>query len=99
MFNLLSIRSAAIPRLKRLMQDPALGLEERMYLQEQLDHEERLLEAGKRDNALRRHNLLPAVFALFKAMGESGRMGAVLEEARKKGKERREKAEREEAKE
>lgn len=97
MFNLLSIRSAAIPRLRRLMQDPALGVEEKMYLQEQLDREERQLEAGQRDNALRRHNLLPAVFSLLKAMGESGHLDEAIADSRKKGKERRENAERGEA--
>ncbi|KAK8846796.1 hypothetical protein IAR55_005884 [Kwoniella newhampshirensis] len=90
MFNLLCVRSAAIPRLQRLLQDPTTPAEMRYQLQDQLDHERTKAQRGEVENALRRHNLLPTVFALFKAMGEKGLMSKAVEEARAKGKERKE---------
>ncbi|WVQ84053.1 hypothetical protein IAT38_006198 [Cryptococcus sp. DSM 104549] len=91
MFNLLCIRSAPFPRLQRLLADPTTPAEQQLALHDQLEHELSKAAQGARENALRRHNLLPAVFELFKALGQSGKAGEVVEEARKKGKERREK--------
>ena len=75
MFNLLAIRSEAIPRLNRLVSDASAPMEQRITLQDQLEHERTKAARGGVENALRRHNLLPAVFAMFKAMGETGMMG------------------------
>ena len=50
-------------------------MEQRIALQDQLEHERTKAARGTVENALRRHNLLPAVFAMFKAMGETGMMG------------------------
>jgi hypothetical protein len=75
MFNLLAVRGAAIPRLTRLINDPQVSDAEKMAYQDQLFQEKTKAERGDRENALRRHNLLPAVFALLTAMGKSGKMG------------------------
>ncbi|KAK4683460.1 ubiquitin carboxyl-terminal hydrolase L5, partial [Tremellales sp. Uapishka_1] len=91
MFNLLCIRSAAIPRLTRLLKDPELGTGRQMLLSDQLEHEKTKTERGELENALRRHNLLPAVFELFKVLGESGSLDTALEGAREKAKMRAEK--------
>ncbi|WWD22144.1 hypothetical protein CI109_106633 [Kwoniella shandongensis] len=90
MFNLLCVRSAAIPRLQRLLNDPTTPAEVRFQLQDQLEHERTKSQRGEMENSLRRHNLLPTVFALFKAMGEKGVIGKAVEEARAKGKDRKE---------
>lgn len=108
MFNLLAVRSAAIPRLEKLLADTQTETAQRLEAEQQLEAERVKAERGEVENALRRHNLLPTVFALFKAMGESGMMGEfealllyrvelmdldkAVEEARAKGKERKEKA-------
>ena len=44
-------------------------------MEEQLAQEKTKAQRGSVENSLRRNNLLPAVFAMFKAMGESGMMG------------------------
>jgi len=75
MFNLLCIRSAAIPRLKRMLDTSNKDVDEQMMLSDQLDHERINAARGAMENALRRNNLLPAVLAMFKGMGESGMMG------------------------
>lgn len=75
MFNLLAVRGAAIPRLTRLINDPSVSAEQKAEYQEQLYQEKVKAERGQRENSLRRHNLLPAVFALLTAMGKSGKMG------------------------
>jgi len=75
MFNLLAVRSAAIPRLTRLVNDKSTSAGERMQMEDQLEHERNKARRGDTENALRRHNLLPAVFAMFKAMGETGSIG------------------------
>jgi hypothetical protein len=75
MFNLLCVRSAAIPRLTRLLQNTSLETQDQLDLSDQLEHEQTKSQRGKVENTLRQHNLLPVVFQLFKAMGESGQMG------------------------
>lgn len=75
MFNLLAIRSAAVPRLTRLLQDSETPAHAKLDLGDQLAHEESKAAKGATENALRRHNLLPIVFQLFKAFGESGQIG------------------------
>ena len=72
MFNLLAVRAAAIPRLSRLISDPSTPAAEKMQMEDQLEHEKNKTRRGDTENALRRHNLLPAVFAMLKAMGETG---------------------------
>jgi ubiquitin carboxyl-terminal hydrolase L5 len=71
MFNLLAIRSNAIPRLERLVKS-----DESMVpvWADQLESERHKAERGRVENALRRNNLLPVVFELLKGMGESGMM-------------------------
>lgn len=71
MFNLLAVRSAAIPRLERLIADPATPATERLQMQDQLEHERAKAERGKFENALRRHNMLPLVLGLFEALNGS----------------------------
>ena len=78
MFNLLAIRSAAIPRLTRLIHDPTTPAEFKLQYSDQLEHERVKTARGSTENALRRHNLLPVVFTLLKAMGERGVMGAFI---------------------
>ena len=75
MFNLMCVRAAAIPRLTRLLQTTTLETEDRLDLSDQLEHEQTKSHRGKIENSLRQHNLLPVVFQLFKAMGQSGQMG------------------------
>ena len=74
MFNLLCVRAAAIPRLTRLLQTTSLETQDQITLSDQLEHEQSKSQRGKIENSLRQHNLLPVVFQLFKAMGESGQM-------------------------
>jgi len=78
MFNLLAVRSAAIPRLTRLIKDESTSAGERLQMGDQLEHEKNKAMRGDTENALRRHNLLPAVFAMLKAMGETGSIGGSL---------------------
>ncbi|WVR04462.1 hypothetical protein IAU60_001465 [Kwoniella sp. DSM 27419] len=94
MFNLLAVRSAAVPRLQRLIQDASTPTEQRYALQDQLDHERTKNKRGDMENTLRRNNLLPTVFALFKALGETGLAGKAVEDARAKGAQRREQRQR-----
>lgn len=75
MFNLLAVRSAAIPRLTRQLNDPTLPAESHMQLSDQLEYENNKANKGRTENTLRQHNLLPAVFAMLKAMGETGTLG------------------------
>jgi ubiquitin carboxyl-terminal hydrolase L5 len=98
MFNLLCVRSAAVPRLERLVKDPTVPAELQLQIGDQLDHERSKAARGHLENSLRRHNLLPAVFALLKAMGEGGIGKSVanklipddaVDQARVKRKERR----------
>ncbi|WWC87094.1 uncharacterized protein L201_001980 [Kwoniella dendrophila CBS 6074] len=91
MFNLLCIRSTPLPRLQRLLQDPSTPSEQKYQIQDQLDHELNKTKRGEMENTLRRNNLLPTVFHLFKTLGESGLAGKAVKEARAKGKDRREK--------
>lgn len=74
MFNLLAIRSAAIPRLERQIAE-ATNEGERFQLQEQLQHEKAKQDEGKIENALRRHNMLPLVLGLFEALNGSSIKG------------------------
>jgi ubiquitin carboxyl-terminal hydrolase L5 len=75
MFNLLAIRSAAVPRLTRQINDDATPAAEKYQLSDQLEHEKSKAARGKLENTLRQNNLLPVVFQLFKEMGKSGTMG------------------------
>lgn len=86
MFNLLCVRSTAIPRIQRLLNDSATKEGEKFMLQEQLEHEQNRAQRGKLENTLRRNNLLPAVFAILKGLGESGLADKAVDEARAKGK-------------
>ena len=75
MFNLLAVRSDPLPRLTRLISDPSTPAHQKMVYQDQLVQEQTKGKRGAVENALRRNNLLPVVFELFKAMGESGKLG------------------------
>ncbi|WOO79201.1 Ubiquitin carboxyl-terminal hydrolase isozyme L5 [Vanrija pseudolonga] len=92
MFNLLAIRSAAVPRLQRQIADPATPAHERLALQDQLDHESQKASQGAVENSLRRHNMLPLVLGLLEALHGSKIKTEVIDAARTKGKERRDKA-------
>lgn len=65
MFNLLCIRSDPIPRLRRQSETSPQAAD-------QLSHELEKRRKGDLENSLRRHNLLPAVFAVLKGLGQSG---------------------------
>ncbi|WVF70025.1 hypothetical protein IAT40_004811 [Kwoniella sp. CBS 6097] len=88
MFNLLAIRSTALPRLRRRLADYRTPVDEMWPTQDLIDAELENEKRGHMENTLRRNNLLPTVFALFKALGESGLAGKAVEDARAKGKER-----------
>lgn len=95
MFNLLAVRSAAIPRLERQLAE-AKDAGERFSLQEQLQHERAKDAEGRIENSLRRHNMLPLVLGLFEALNASSIKAGVIDEARAKGKERRAKRKKDE---
>ncbi|OCF37530.1 ubiquitin carboxyl-terminal hydrolase L5 [Kwoniella heveanensis BCC8398] len=88
MFNLLAIRSTALPRIRRQLADHTTKPEQVFVLEDLRDHELEKEKRGAMENTLRRNNLLPTVFALFKALGETGLAGKAVEDARAKGKER-----------
>ncbi|GMK54631.1 hypothetical protein CspeluHIS016_0112170 [Cutaneotrichosporon spelunceum] len=91
MFNLLAVRSAAIPRLEREL--AAAGNEmERFRLSHTLAQERAKAEEGAVENALRRHNMLPLVLGLFEALNASSIKADVIDAARDKAKERKAKA-------
>ena len=97
MFNLLCVRAAAIPRLQRLIADPATPREFIPTYQSQLEAEREKVRRGKLENGLRRNNLVPLMVELSKILAEQKGQEAgksVLEEATEKarviGKERRE---------
>ncbi|KAL7424369.1 hypothetical protein Q5752_000051 [Cryptotrichosporon argae] len=92
MFNLLAVRSAAVPRLQRRLAGPELDSTTRAELADQLAHEQAKAARGRVENALRRSNLLPAVFELFKALRRSDVAPRAVEDARAKGRERRARA-------
>lgn len=81
MFNLLCVRSAAIPRLTRLLRATSIATQDQLSLSDQLEHEQTKSQRGKVENSLRQHNLLPVVFQLLKALGESGQMGGSLSQS------------------
>jgi ubiquitin carboxyl-terminal hydrolase L5 len=68
MFNLLAVRSAAVPRLQRLIADPEIGVEQRLMLQDQLESERAKAERGTFENSLRKHNMVPLVLGLLEAL-------------------------------
>lgn len=74
MFNLLAIRSAAIPRLERQLA-AASSATDRMLIGDQLDAEKAKASQGKFENALRRHNMLPLVLGLLEALHGSQSKG------------------------
>jgi ubiquitin carboxyl-terminal hydrolase L5 len=76
MFNLLAVRSDPIPRLTRQLADTSLPPQQQYTLSDQLEHEQHKAQQGHLENTLRRSNLLPVVFELFKAMGQKGNIGA-----------------------
>ncbi len=109
MFNLLAVRSAAIPRLEKQLA-AAGDAAERMHISDQLEHERAKQAEGKMENSLRRHNMLPLVLDLFKALNESSikceselpsalTTAEVVDAARAKGQERRERRKEQKAKE
>ncbi|KAJ9114932.1 hypothetical protein QFC20_001306 [Naganishia adeliensis] len=87
MFNLLCVRSAAIPRLQRLLADPTTPAEFKPTYQSQLETEREKVRRGKLENGLRRNNLVPLMVELTKILAEQkGQEGgkSVLEEATEK---------------
>lgn len=93
MFNLLAVRSDPVPRLKAELAQSDLSEGRRFEVQEQLQHEEAKRARGAMENSLRRHNILPVVLELFKALAESGDAAdreKTIDAAREKGRKRRE---------
>lgn len=78
MFNLLAVRSDPVPRLTRLLGDPSTPTEQQYAISDQLEHEKHKAKQGHLENTLRRNNLLPIVFELFKAMGKHSDMGELV---------------------
>ncbi|KAJ9122028.1 hypothetical protein QFC24_004255 [Naganishia onofrii] len=73
MFNLLCVRSAAIPRLRRLLTDPTTPTALIPDLQAQLAAEEEKVRRGKLENGVRRNNLIPLMVELTKMLaGQKG---------------------------
>ncbi|BEJ12135.1 hypothetical protein CspHIS471_0205950 [Cutaneotrichosporon sp. HIS471] len=91
MFNLLAVRSAAIPRLEREIAATSNEME-RFRLSETLAQERAKAQEGAVENALRRHNMLPLVLGLFEALNASSIKAGVIDAARDKAKERKAKA-------
>ncbi|GHJ84479.1 hypothetical protein NliqN6_0881 [Naganishia liquefaciens] len=97
MFNLLCVRSAAIPRLQRLIADPTTPRDFIPTYQSQLAAEREKVRRGKLENGLRRNNLVPLMVELTKILGEQkgqeqGKsvLLEATEKARVVGRERRE---------
>ncbi|CAK9786505.1 putative ubiquitin-specific protease [Cutaneotrichosporon oleaginosum] len=88
MFNLLAVRSAAIPRLERELA-AASGEMERLRITEMLAQERAKAQEGAVENALRRHNMLPLVLGLFEALNASSIKAEVIDAAREKAKARK----------
>jgi ubiquitin carboxyl-terminal hydrolase L5 len=87
MFNLLCVRSAAIPRLQRLLADPNTPSEFKPTYRSQLETELEKVRRGKLENGLRRNNLVPLMVELTKILAEQkgqGRGKSVLEEVTEK---------------
>jgi hypothetical protein len=74
MFNLLAIRSTAIPRLERQLAS-ATSATDRMLIGDQLEAEKSKAAQGKFENSLRRHNMLPLVLGLLEALHGSKSKG------------------------
>lgn len=91
MFNLLAVRSAAIPRLEREIAAASNEME-RFRLSDMLAQETAKAQEGAVENALRRHNMLPLVLGLFEALNGSSVKAEVIDAAREKAKERKAKA-------
>lgn len=99
MFNLLAIRSAAIPRLERLIASPDTPSSIIPQLQENLLQEQEKLHRMKLENGLRRSNLVGMILECLKQMSKEKTQGDVgksrleeaVEKARVIGKEKREK--------
>lgn len=75
MFNVLAVRGEALPRLQRQMAEHGEGSDMARYLQERIQAEVTKVKQGQRENALRKHNILPIVFAMLTAMGKTGALG------------------------
>jgi ubiquitin carboxyl-terminal hydrolase L5 len=100
MFNLLAIRSAAIPRLERLIADPTTPDAIIPSLTASLHQEQEKLHRMKLENGLRRSNLVGMILESLKQMakekadGDSAgktKLEVAVEKARAIGKEKREK--------
>jgi ubiquitin carboxyl-terminal hydrolase L5 len=102
MFNLLAIRSAAIPRLERLIASPDTPSSIIPQLRENLLQEQEKLHRMKLENGLRRSNLVGMILECLKQMSKEKTQGDVggagknrleeaVEKARVIGKEKREK--------
>ncbi len=89
MFNLMCVRSDPLPRIRRQLQDPATPTARTAELAHQLAAEEAKASQGRRENALRRHNLVPLVLELVQALARApGRDGkTALEVARERARE------------
>ncbi|KAJ9120595.1 hypothetical protein QFC22_002524 [Naganishia vaughanmartiniae] len=99
MFNLLCVRSAAIPRLRRLLTDPTTPTAFIPDLQAQLSAEEEKVRRGKLENGVRRNNLIPLMVELTRILaeqntGEEGKsvLQEVTEKARVIGQQKRNRA-------
>jgi ubiquitin carboxyl-terminal hydrolase L5 len=102
MFNLLAIRSAAIPRLERLIASSDTPSSVIPQLQENLLQEQEKLHRMKLENGLRRSNLVGMILECLKQMSKEktqgdaagagkSRLEEAVEKARVIGKEKREK--------
>jgi len=100
MFNLLAIRSAAIPRLERLISAPDTPASIIPQLQQDLEQEQEKQHRMKLENGLRRSNLVGMILECLKQMSKEkvggdatgkSRLEEAVEKARIVGKEKREK--------
>lgn len=100
MFNLLAVRSAAIPRLERLIASPETPASIIPQLQDSLLQEQEKVHQMKFENGLRRSNLVGTILACLKQMSKEkvagdaagkSKLEEAVEKARVIGKEKREK--------
>jgi ubiquitin carboxyl-terminal hydrolase L5 len=100
MFNLMAVRSAAVPRLERLIAAPDTPDAIIPSLTENLRQEQEKIHRMKLENGLRRSNLVGMILESLKQMAKEKTVGdsagkskleVAVEKARTIGKEKREK--------
>jgi len=98
MFNLLCIRSAPIPRLRRLLTSSETSPDILEEISNQLGYEQEKSRRWQLENSLRRHNLIPMVIEVLQIMASApgtadrSALAVAKEKAREVGRQKRDKA-------